>query len=89
MKKDTTKTKVVFRKYKNGEIIALFPEMVNGYFVCSYMHMGQHSDADYSYVISITKPASEEEYKDLYNELTNQVGYNLRILKKAKVNISF
>ncbi len=85
MKKDTTKTKVVFRKYKNGEIIALFPEMVNGYFVCSYMHMGQHSDAEYHHAISSTNPATEEEYKDLYNELTNQVGYILRILKKAKV----
>jgi hypothetical protein len=49
------------------------------------MKIGQHSSADYHYVVKQTKLASKEQYNDLYNELTNSVGYDLRVLKKSKV----
>lgn len=80
------KTKVVFRKFKNGNIIALFPEQSyrRNYVTGSYMHIGQHSDCDYHTVIGMTKPATPEEYKDLYQEL-EIVGYNLLIRQKAKI----
>ena len=47
-------TKVVFRKWKDGEVIALFPDNTNPYdgTVMSYMHIGQYGDADYGHVIS-------------------------------------
>jgi hypothetical protein len=78
------KVKVVFRKWK-GEIIALFPEIKsNNYLVLSYMHVGQHSDADYHGIIRESKPAKEDEYKDLFNELTS-IGYDLKVVKKAKL----
>lgn len=80
-------TKVVFRKYKDGDIIALFPEQTNrnNYMIGSYMHVGQHSDADYNGVISQTVPAKESEYADLLSELKNIADYkNLRIMKKCR-----
>lgn len=87
MKKDDFKTAVVFRKFKDtGDIIALFPY---SYFyilgigdTCeSYMHVGQHSDANYSFVLAITKPAKESEYNALLRELES-IGYNLQVIKK-------
>jgi len=83
MKKDNFKTKVVFRKFKDGEIIALFPFETQNYKndCLSYMHLGQHSEASYFYCIQISKPATEKEYKDLFNELS-EIGYNLQIIKR-------
>ena len=81
-------TRVVFRKWKNGDIIALFPDEPwsrSSYMTTSYMHVGQHGAADYRHVIALTKPATEDEYHDLLTEL-KQVGYvNLNIVKRAKI----
>ena len=74
MKKE--KIKVIFRnvKYDDGdrEILALFPEFVNEHngLVGSYAHIGQHSEANYHHIISISKPATYEEYSELLAELT-------------------
>ena len=81
-------TKVIFRKYKDGEIIALFPEEVNGFYISCYMHIGQHSVADYNYVVRETKLATESEYQDLKRELEN-IGYNLKAYKKVRVQYKF
>lgn len=73
-------TRVIFRKYKDGDIIALFPK--RGDYMCeSYMHIGQHSMADYPQVIKTTKPANESEYKELYDELVS-IGYDDLVVKK-------
>lgn len=78
-------TKVVFRKWKNGNIIALFPNEPwsrSGYAVTSYMHVGQHGAADYAGVIADTSPAQENEYKDLLDEL-KAIGYtDLRVVQR-------
>lgn len=51
------------------------------------MHDGQHAPADYAGVIACTRPATEEEYRDLLAELKS-IGYDeLRILKRAKPRI--
>jgi hypothetical protein len=71
-------TKVEFRIYPTeNEVIALFPnEIVNSREDCaSYMHIGQHSPADYISVIAHTKPATKEQYTALYNELVS-IGYD-------------
>ncbi len=48
------------------------------------MHIGQHGAADYAGVITSTKPAREDEYRNLLTEL-EQIGYeNLNIVKRAK-----
>jgi len=77
-------TRVVFRRYeKSGEVIALFPDVDEGRMHCSgYAHVGQHFAADYSCVIANTKPATEQEYLDLFFELRDVVGYELRVVKR-------
>jgi hypothetical protein len=84
MKKDTHITDVIFRKFKNGQVIALFPYVIENAFnnyVSSYMHIGQHSGATLE-LIHNTKLASEVEYNDLKNELKG-LGYNLKVIKKV------
>ena len=77
-------TRVIFRKYKdNGEIIALFPDIVPSFFKrMSYMHFGQHSEVDYDLCVKCTKLATEEEYAPLLAELKS-IGYDdLKIYKR-------
>lgn len=81
-------TKVVFRQLNGtGETIALFPEMPWGKStdIVYYMHIGQHGACDYDWFIANSKPSTEQEYKDLLDELTNQVGYhNIQIITNYK-----
>lgn len=64
------KIKVVFRKTKDGEIIAFLPQVtVNHGNIMSYMHVGQHGEASYDFYIKETKKALEVEYKPLLDEL--------------------
>ncbi len=74
---------VIFRKWKDdGEILALFPEMLeNDGLVNCYAHIGQHGAADYHYCLTQSGPATPEEYTDLQQELEN-IGYDLKIRKR-------
>ena len=75
--------KVIFRKFKNGDIIALFPEEPFSYtsdLCMSYMHIGQHGAASLE-IIFETKLAKPEEYKDLKEELES-LGYILEVKRK-------
>ena len=63
------KVKVIFRKDKEGNVIAFLPELrVNHGYITSYMHIGQHSEASYQFYTG-TKKADESEYNSLLNEL--------------------
>ena len=63
------KVKVIFRKDKEGNIIAFLPELrVNHGNIASYMHIGQHSEADY-WFYKETKKADKSEYNSLLGEL--------------------
>lgn len=79
--------KVVFRKWKDGEIIALFPDEPwsrHDYTTASYMHLGQHGAVDYAGVIAATRPAKEHEYQNLLDELKT-IGYSdLYIVQRAR-----
>ena len=78
------KVKVMFRMW-DKEIIALFPEIASdnaGYFCESYMHVGQHSGADYGGIISRSRPATAVEYADLAKEL-KRIGYDLEIRNRC------
>lgn len=82
MKTDIHKTKVIFRKFNNGEVIAIFPELpgdMNKYSCLNYMHIGQHGCGDCS--LDGTLPANEKEYRELLIELY-EIGYNLHICKR-------
>lgn len=83
--KEIEKTKVIFRKWPDGDVIAIFPEMLgtNDYKTCgSYMHFGQHGSCDPE-IISDTKPCDPLEYLDLEMELED-IGYNLEIIQRYR-----
>jgi hypothetical protein len=75
---------VIFRKWANGDVIALFPELPhNDQFCTSYMHIGQHGGASYSGVIDQTTPATPEEYASLKRELENDP-YNYKLIVRRR-----
>ena len=80
-------TKVVFRVLHRNpayldNIIALFPFNAEGPERCaSYMHIGQHSPANYSHCIAKSRRARAKEYAPLKKELES-LGYNLKVMQK-------
>lgn len=77
---------VVLRRWRDtNDLIALFldqPADYQGWFVDSYMHVGQHAAADYHGVVQATKPASPDEAADLIREL-ERIGYRLKVIRRA------
>ena len=78
---NTEQTRVIFRKWSNGDILALFPDIQDWEYVMSYEHVGQHGNADYDGCIGQTKPATPDEYQSLAAELT-AIGYDLQVRKR-------
>jgi len=78
-------TPVIFRKFKEGDVIALFPTIPSDYlgrYCGSYMPIGQHSGADYDGLVMVTKLATPAEYAELLKELV-QIGYDdLKVYKR-------
>ena len=76
-------TVVIFRVWgTTGTVIALFPDEDFGNGLCSsYEHVGKHGRADYVGVMSLTRPATPNEAKDLLKELRG-IGYNLVIRER-------
>ena len=84
MKQDEFKTEMIFRKEKNGDILAVFPyEPYNDIHnvVGCYAHLGQHGGCHFDYVLKETKPAKPEEYAALYKELES-LGYNIKVVRR-------
>lgn len=75
--------KVTFRKFEDGEVIAIFPEEkwnLEGN-LTSYIHTGQHGacSPDLLTELEITTPT---EYNELLHELQDVVGYvNIEIVE--------
>ncbi len=76
-------TLVTFRKFPEGDVIALFPKLLEGQdihsnqFILSYMHIGQHGSA-IDDLIDDLSPATADEYSDLKAELSS-IGYELEV----------
>lgn len=83
MQKDKEATTVIFRRFKDGEVIALFPYQIEDHKgnVLSYMHTGQHSAASLD-IIQYTVLAQPSEYADIQKELEG-IGYLLDIRKRV------
>ena len=79
------KIKVIFRKNKDNEVIAFFPEeRVNYGYIMSYMHIGQHGEASYEFYL-ITRKANKNEYTDLLTELC-RIYDDCELVVKQKIN---
>lgn len=86
--KQVTTTKVIFRKWNSGEVIALFPEVphdVHGIYCSSYQHTGQHGAASPDSVTLMTTLATPSEYNDLFMEL-QRIGYKLDVRSRISRN---
>jgi hypothetical protein len=80
---DEAPTPTIFRRYPDGEVVALFPTIPadpQGHCL-SYLHVGQHGAADPSHVIDHTRPARPDEYADLMDELI-RIGYVVRPIRR-------
>ena len=89
MELDKHITEVFFRverhKDYKGQIFALLPyEISSGYYITCYSN-GGHSSADYRSCIANSKPASKQEYENLYNQM-RQLGYNLKVVDRQVYN---
>lgn len=77
-------TKVIFRTFGDGDVIALFPQLPgtnNGWWYClSYMHIGQQVAVPWGFT-GFTRPSAEEEYRDLLAEL-KAIGYDDLVIAK-------
>jgi len=80
MEKDTHKTKVYFRRYSDGDVIAIFPfEKADYQGNCmSYMHVGQHGACDPENIVKM-EVATPKEYAGLKAELES-IGYFLQVM---------
>lgn len=82
-------TLVVFRRWTNGDIIALFPQLPADYlgmYCDAFEHVGQHGGADYHGVVQATKPVALEDAADLIRELERN-GYRLKPIKRASYRL--
>ena len=85
---------VVFRKEKDGSILAVFEGhwSVSKRELATYSHIGQHGPCSYDYYIKRTTPATPEEYAPLLNELKG-VGYvgqfSLNVVKRINLRRAF
>jgi hypothetical protein len=79
---------VMFRKEKDGEIIAIFPHTLENTKgdVLGYSRNGQHTQVDYQYVLASTTPIKEGEEEELKEELTS-IGYELTVIKKRSISL--
>jgi hypothetical protein len=76
------RTRVIFRTWRDHpSVIALFPDLTEGRYCTCYMHVGQHSTADYQYLLPLTRPATRAEYTPIARELT-AIGYRLIIIRR-------
>jgi hypothetical protein len=72
----------------NPDVFAVFPDEIlvvigKPELLSGYQHVGQHGHYHIDY-IKESKVATKEQYQDLYDELTNLVGYDLEVLNKIK-----
>lgn len=80
-------TRVVFRRWKRSprSVIAFMVDEVNprnGY-VDSFEHVGQHAEADYEGLLSITALATPDEYAALKRELERApYHYNIKPISR-------
>jgi hypothetical protein len=89
---EDTPVAVVFRRFKDDGVIALFPEIPAddvGLAMSSYMRVGEHGPASWD-LIARTRPASmdEPDVKALYDLLTKVIGYRLIVRRRITSEMS-
>jgi hypothetical protein len=89
MNESQSETYVVIRKEYNGQLIAFFPDQMNGEYIGCYSHIGQHSDASVDYMMNRTKDVTSSDTQavnDLLAEL-KRIGYRKLVRVNADIRI--
>lgn len=68
---------VYFRKFEDGDVIALWDDGDHGPWITSYMHIGQHSEASRELITDLAI-ATHGEYGPLKHELES-IGYSVTL----------
>lgn len=77
---DRYKTKVVFRQFPDGDIIAIFPYVAYNFdptLCMSYQTVGQHGACDKALIQELSQVTDFEGLQSLKSELKS-IGYNLK-----------
>lgn len=83
MKRDYDIIDVIFRKTRDGEVIAFFPnDVYRDGMILSYSHNGQHSEASPEFYRECKPCRDKEEYKDLFHELVRHYGCSLYVRQR-------
>lgn len=81
MSKDRVIFKLIPDDPQKGQVIAFLPDsLAEPGCIWSYMHVGQHSEADYGFYLAC-KPARPDQYAGLLEELKS-IGYDPVIRQK-------
>lgn len=80
-----TKTNVYFHQFPEGDIIALFPDIICNHkgMIESYQHIGQHGAASPELLQELPE-AKLADWLPLYRELA-QIGYKLNVLNSEPI----
>lgn len=70
---------VHFRKFDDGDVLALWDDGEGFGWVSSYQHVGQHSYADAELIIELAE-ATQHEYTPLLRELES-IGYDVTVVE--------
>jgi hypothetical protein len=81
MKRDEHKTRMIFKKFPEGDVVALMIDDIQQdgrgqTWVTSYQRIGQHSGASPE-LLQELPDATPEERKALVSELNNLIGYQV------------
>ena len=74
-------TLVIFRKYREGDIVALFPEIASDMDYVDYCKGFPEGSYNIGDVMCETTPATPKEYSKLAKRL-RQLDYNLKVVKQ-------
>ena len=74
--------------YLEKEVTAAFVDdkphnICDNQLIDSYAHVGQHSTAAIEYFAKDCRPATYDEYKPLYDEMNELVGYDMEVVDAA------
>ncbi len=81
-----TTVKVVFRAYDDGEVVAVFPEILNNIGENKgYSHKASWFFIEYRKLMRVTRTAKQKEYIDLFHEIRGKGFAGLMVYKRARI----
>ncbi len=83
---DTIETPVIFRRWTDGSVTALFPTQAAdtlGRYCSAFELRGGEQEYEYEALMASTLAAEPEEYRDLAKSVRQHFGYNVQAVNYA------